>query len=52
MGSVMGIQKLVVREGGGQDRLQDIGVSLYNRFEADGTIRPSRAGSFYLTKSS
>lgn len=52
MGSVMGTQKLVVREGGGQDRLQDAGVSLYNRFEADGTIRPSRAGSFYLTKSS
>ena len=47
MGSVMGIQKLVVREGGGQDRLQDIGVSLYNRFEADGSIRPSRAGSFW-----
>ena len=48
----MGTQKLVVREGGGQDRLQDAGVSLYNRFEADGSIRPIRAGSFYLTKSS
>ena len=52
MVSVMGIQKLVVRDGAGQDRLQDIGVSLYNRFEADGSIRPSHAGSFYLTKSS
>ena len=26
MGSVRGIQKLVVRAGGGQDHLQDIGV--------------------------
>ena len=52
MGSVRGIQKLVVRDGSGQGHLQDIGVSRHNRFEADGSIRPSHAGSFYLTKNS
>ena len=41
-----------MRDGGGQDRLQDIGISLYHRSGADGIIRPSHAGSFYLTKSS
>ena len=40
----MGIQKLGVREGGGQERLQVAGVSLYNRCEAAGSSRPSHAG--------
>ena len=44
MGSVMGTQKLGVREGGGQERVQVAGVSLYNRCEAAGSSRPSHAG--------
>ena len=40
----MGIQKLGVREEGGQECLQVAGVSLYDRCEAAGSSRPSHAG--------
>lgn len=42
--------KLVVRDGGGQDRPQDVGVCLYNRFAADGNIRPRHCSIILLDK--